>query len=767
MSEGRTSYLSSTHWGSFRATVEGGKVVDLRPFEGDRNPSPILRSIAPALDHELRVGEPWVREGYLDPATRGDTSLRGRDRFVRVSWDTALALVASELGRVKESYGNEAIFAGSYGWSSAGRFHHAQSQLHRFCNAIGGYTGYVNTYSFAAGEVVLPHIVGGDGLDVIRNLTVWPAIVKNTRLIVAFGGLPLKNAQVHAGGIGDHGVKYWLERCAEAGIEIVNIGPIREDCADFLGAEWIAPRPNTDTAIMLGLAHTLLVENLHDQAFLDRCASGFDVFRDYLFGKTDGVIKDADFAARISGLDAETIRHLARRMAATRCLVTMSFALQRADHGEQPCWAIIALAAMLGQIGLPGGGFGIGYGSLGGYGNQRNAFPSPTVPQGNNATGRFIPVARISDLLLNPGGEVDYDGQRLVYPDIKLVYWAGGNPFHHHQDINRLLEAWRRPQTIVVNEIHWNSLARHADIVLPATTTLERNDIGASSWDRFLFAMPQIIPPVRSSRNDFDIFRELADRMGHGYGFDGGNDEMQWLRVMYAESAGRAAEQVPSFEEFWERGYIDLKQPERDGVLFEGFRDDPVDKPLSTPSGMIELFSPTVAAFGYDDCPGHPAWLEPFEWLGSPKAERHPLHLVSSQPEGRLHSQLDFGPESTDRKIAGREPVWINPEDARSRGIANGDVVRVFNDRGSCLGGAWVTDGIRAGVARMATGAWFDPLAPGEKNALDKHGNPNMVTRDKGTSRLAQGPAAQTALVEIELFDGPVPPVTVFTPPKG
>jgi biotin/methionine sulfoxide reductase len=160
-------------------------------------------------------------------------------------------------------------------------------------------------------------------------------------------------------------------------------------------------------------------------------------------------------------------------------------------------------------------------------------------------------------------------------------------------------------------------------------------------------------------------------------------------------------------------------------------------------------------------------WLAPAEWLGSEQAQVYPLHLLSNQPQARLHSQLDCGEVSRSAKVAQREPVWINTDDAVARGIASGDVVRIYNDRGTCLAGAVVTDTIRPGVVQLATGAWFDPLDPAEIGSLDKHGNPNVLTLDKGTSKLAQCCVAQTVLVEVERFDGEVPELTVFAPPRS
>jgi biotin/methionine sulfoxide reductase len=321
---------------------------------------------------------------------------------------------------------------------------------------------------------------------------------------------------------------------------------------------------------------------------------------------------------------------------------------------------------------------------------------------------------------------------------------------------------------VVVHEPWWTATARHADVVLPATTTLERNDIGIGERDRILTAMQRAIPPLAEARNDYDIFAGLARRLGFEAAYTEGRDEMGWVRHLYEQARQQAAEQRlnwPDFETFWQQGHVAVPLPEKPTVLYEAFRSDPQANPLKTPSGRIELYSATIAGFGYADCPGHPAWLPPSEWLGAEAARRHPLHMLSSQPKNRLHSQLDQGRTAQADKIAGREPVYISKVDADARGIADGDVVRIYNDRGEALAGARVTDALRPGVVHLPTGAWYDPAEPGRIGSLDKHGNPNVLTLDKGTSKLAQGPSAQTALVEIERYAGAAPPITAFTPP--
>ena len=754
-------FPSLAHWGAFTALVENGRVVGCEPFARDPAPSNMLNAIPAMVHSPLRIARPAIREGWRQGKER-----TGNDRFQEVSWDEALAAVAEELARVRETFGNTAILGGSYGWSSAGRVHHARSLARRFLFLGGGCVDQVGNYSFGAAYFLLPHVIG-TFQPVMGEVTDWSSIVKHTRLIIAFGGLAVKNGQVSSGGAGTHMMEPWLRRAKDAGIEFVSVSPLKSDAPDFLGAQWIPIRPNTDTALMLAMAHTLIDEDRYDKDFVMRHCSGFETFRRYLLGLDDGVVKSAQWAAALTGVTADSIRDLARRAAAMRSMITCAWSLQRAHHGEQPYWAAIVLAAMLGGIGLPGGGFGFGHGSTNGIGNPRVDVASPEVPLPLNPARTVIPVARIADMLLNPGTDYAFNGRRYTFPDICLVYWAGGNPFHHHQDLNRLRRAWQKPQTVIVHESWWTPTARHADIVLPATTMLERNDVGGSARDAFVLAMHRAIDPIGEARNDFDIFRVLARRLGYEQAFTEDRDELGWCQWVYDRVRASATSKgvaLPGFQQFWAEGFIELPPPEREYVLFEEFRRDPERFPLKTPSGRIEIASDAVAGFDYADCPRHPVWMPPAEWLGSAAAERCPIHLITNQPVDRLHSQMDPGPVSRARKVAGREPIRINPADAARRGIADGDIVRVFNGRGACLAGAVLDPDVMPGVAVMATGAWFDP--PDVAGEPERHGNPNVLTLDIGTSPLAQGPSALTALVEIERWNAPAPAVRAFTPPE-
>ena len=756
--------ITASHWGIGIATVQDGKVTKVQGHPNDPASSQINANIADSLHGAARVLRPAIRKSWLEG--RANAVPRGRDSFVEVNWDHALDLVAKELTRVRQTHGNRAIFAGSYGWSSAGRFHHAQSQLKRFLNTQGGFVRSEGNYSYNAALGLMPHIVGPYRTHVAQA-TRWSVIAQNTDLVVMFGGMAERNTQVSDGGVARHRMSDNLQACANAGVKFVNISPLRSDAADVLDAEWMPARPGTDTALMMGLAHTLLAEGLHDQAFLDRYTVGFDHARDYLLGVQDGQAKDADWAAAICGVDANKIRSLARQMAEQRTMISVAAGVQRSDYGEQPLWMAVTLAAMLGQIGLPGGGYVIGYGVNANIGNIERPFRWGTMSQGANPVEDFIPVAMISEMLLNPGSNYQYQGQSRTFPDTRMVWWAGGNPFHHHQDLNKLHAAFQRPETVIVNEVNWTATARHADIVLPVAMAQERMDFGAGKSDNALVPMPQLVVPAGEARIEYDIYTGLAARLGNVEHFTDGKSAGDWLEEIWEVTRQRAADAevtLPEWHSFIAGDVIDVPDPSPNQVFLAEFRSDPEAHSLPTPSGRIELYSDVIAGFRLDDCKGHAAWFPPRD-VAAGKLAHYPLALLSGQPKTRLHSQLDNGAYSLSHKINGREPVLINPGDAAARGIQSGDVVELFNDRGRCLAGARVSDEVSAGCLFLWTGAWYDPDFDAEQ-ARDRHGNPNVLTHDQRTSSLTQSPAAHSALVEIRKYDGPVPTITVHAQPR-
>ncbi|MFT5113115.1 MAG: biotin/methionine sulfoxide reductase [Parasphingorhabdus sp.] len=745
MSDSQTK-VTTSHWGAFEVTTKDDRIVSVAPFEGDLTPSDIPSAVPAAVHHKTRVARPSFRKGWLDGSNPARDQ-RGSDEFIELPWDEALDITSQELKRVTENYGNGSIFGGSYGWASAGRFHHSLGQLHRFLNTIGGYVSSFASYSTAGAQAIMPHVFGMLFLKFTHGYqNSWSNIAEHTQSLVMFGGINPKNSQVSMGGVTRHETATWFDEFEKRGMRRVNISPQIDDTP--AGAEWLPIIPGTDTAMMLAMAYVLETENLADRDFLKRCTEGYEKFLPYLLGTTDQQPKTPEWAATICGIDAKTIAELARHMARTRTLITIAWSLQRAENGEQPYWMASTLAAMLGQIGLPGGGVGFGYGAIGGIGVAVKRLGGITLPQGDNPIEDFIPVARVADMLLNPNGAYQFNGQNRQYPDIKLVYWCGGNPFHHHQDLNRLHAAFQKPETIIVHEPWWTATAQRADIVLPATSPYEREDIGRAMGDSYLFHMPKLISPVEEARNDFDIFSGLANRMDKGSEFTENRNSSEWIQHLYDEFRDDAIAQgvqVPTLDELREKNWVNLPihGPEHSVVPFEEFRQDPVASPLGTPSGRIEIFSSTVESFGYEECAGHAIWRAPEEWVGAKQAQNFPLHLVSPQPGDKLHSQL----ESALADRPGERParLCLHPNDADSRTITEGVLVKVFNGRGACMARAHLTDRLRAGVVSLPTGAWYNPGSDG----IDAQGNPNVLTRDKGTSRIGQGSSAHTTLVEV------------------
>ncbi|MCW8970420.1 MAG: molybdopterin-dependent oxidoreductase, partial [Rhodospirillales bacterium] len=580
--------LTGSHWGAFRATVKGGRWTAVAPWEGDPHPSPQIEGVMDSVYSPSRIKYPMVRKAYLEKGPGAAVDQRGNNEFVRVSWDKALDLVVGELKRVKDKYGQAGTFAGSYGWKSSGRLHNCQSLLRRALNVgMGG--AFVNSsgdYSTGASQITMPHVMGT--LEVYEQQTAWPVVVESTDLLVFWGADPVKTGQI-GWTIADHDSYPYLKAFKDTGKKVICIDPIRTDTAKFFGAEWIPVRPHTDTALMLGMAHTLYTEGLHDQAFLDDYTFGFDKFLPYLLGKSDGVPKSAEWAAGICEIAPDKIKELARAFRKSRTMLASGWSIQRQHHGEQSHWMLVTLASMIGQIGLPGGGFGLSYHYASGGAPSANSPVLPGITDGGKAVegaawltqagAASIPVSRIVDMLENPGGEFDFNGKREKYPAVKMAYWTGGNPFAHHQDRNRMIKAWQSLETVVVQDFQWTATARFADIVLPATTSYERNDIdhiGDYSMKAIL-AMKKVVDPVFEARNDYDIFAEIADRLGQKQAFTEGKSEMDWIRSFYAEAVkqGQAKNiEVPDFDAFWKKGVVvfPITDAAKKFVRYEAYR---------------------------------------------------------------------------------------------------------------------------------------------------------------------------------------------------
>lgn len=777
--------FSGAHWGAFRARVVAGRVVEIKPFEFDKHPTPILDGTLDVLYSASRVRYPMVRLDWYRKRGAAGQALRGDNRFIRVGWDEALDLVYDELERVQRDHGPWALHVGNVGWRSVGLMHSCGNHMLRAMGMHGYSVGTAGDYSTGAGQTILPYVLGST--EVYSQGTSWDIILKETRVLVFWASDPIKNLQVGWNTETHEAYAYFeqlRQKVAKREITVICVDPVKSKTRNYLDCEHQYVNPLTDVAFMLGIAHTLWKENLYDAKFLETYAVGFDEFIAYVEGKTeDKIERTPEWAESICGVPAQRIRELARLMAANRTQLMFGWAIQRQQHGEQPYWMGAILAAMLGQIGLPGGGISYShhYSSVGvsaSGASMPGAFPlnldTGRKPRHENddyqGYSAVVPVSRVIDALLEPGKEINFNGHKVKLPPYKVAIFSGCNQWHRQQDRNRMKRAYQKLETVVAIDYNWTATCRFADIVLPACTPYERNDIDAygSYSNRGVIAMHKLVDPLYHSRSDFDIWTDFCKRMGRDVEYTRNMNEMQWVESLYEdcrkENAGKGFD-MPPFAQFWEQGYV-LFPEGKPWVRHADFREDPEVNALGTPSGFIEIYSRKIAGFGYRDCKGHPVWMEKAERShNGPRSDKFPLWLQSAHPDTRLHSQTCESPSRrATYTIQGREPVYLNPDDARQRGIKHGDLVRVFNDRGQLLAGASLSANFPPGVVRIQEGAWYGPTGP-EIGALDTYGDPNTLTLDVGTSELAQGPSPNTCLVEIEPYKGVAPPVTAFGGP--
>ncbi|MCX8784806.1 trimethylamine-N-oxide reductase TorA [Vibrio parahaemolyticus] len=775
--------VTGSHWGAFRAHIYAGKVQEIKPLELDKNPTEMLNGIKGIIYSPSRVRYPMVRLDWLKKH-KYSADTRGNNRFIRVTWDEALDLFYRELERVQKEYGPWALHAGQTGWNQTGSFNNCTAHMQRAVAMHGNFITKVGDYSTGAGQTIMPYVLGST--EVYAQGTSWSEILENSDNIILWANDPVKNLQVGWNCETHESFKYLAElkeKVAKGEINVLSVDPVKNKTQRYLENDHLYINPMTDVAFMLAVAHVLYNENLYDKKFIDTYCLGFEEFIQYVQGKTkDKVEKTPEWAAAICGVKADKIREFARMLVSGRTQILMGWCIQRQEHGEQPYWAAAVVAAMVGQIGLPGGGISYGhhYSSIGvpstGFagpgGFPRNLDQGMKPKWDNNdfkGYSRTIPVARWIDCLLEPGKEINYNGGKVKLPDFKMMVISGCNPWHHHQDRNRMKKAFRKLQTVVTIEFAWTATCRFSDIVLPACTQWERNDIDVygSYSNKGLIAMHRLVDPLFQSKPDFQIMSELTQRFGRREEYTRGMSEMEWIESLYndCKKANEGKFEMPEFNEFWEKSVLDFGEG-KPWVRHADFRKDPELNPLGTPSGFIEITSRKIGRYGYEHCQEHPMWFEKSERShGGPGSDKYPFWLQSCHPDKRLHSQMCESEEfRATYAVQGREPVYINPIDAKAKGIKDGDLVRVFNGRGQLLAGAVLTDSYPRGVIRIEEGAWYGPLNEKE-GAICTYGDPNTLTQDIGSSELAQATSANTCIVDFEKFTGKVPPVTSFGGP--
>lgn len=776
--------ISGSHWGAIRAKIVNGRVSEIKPFEYDKYPTEMINGIKGLIYSEARIRYPMVRLDWLKNRQNSDKTQRGDNRFVRVTWDEALDLFYEELERIQKDYGPWALHTGNVGWRSTGQFHSCGNHMIRAIGMHGRSVSTAGDYSTGAGQTILPYVLGST--EVYSQGTSWEIILKESQNIIFWASDPVKNLQV-GWNCETHEAYAYLEqlkqKVAEKAINVISIDPVKSKTQNYLGCEQLYINPQSDVAFMLALAHTLYTENLYDKQFIDMYTVGFEKFVPYLMGETeDKIAKTPEWAEKICGISSKKIQEFAHLLAGKRTQLIFGWAIQRQQHGEQPYWMGAVLAAMLGQIGLPGGGISYAhhYSSIGipeSGAAMPGAFPlnldEGKKPKYDNSDYKgysaVIPVARASDSLLHAGETINFNGQKVIYAPYKMAIFTGCNQWHRHSERNKMKQAFQKLETVVSINYSWTATCRFSDIVLPACTPFERNDIDAygSYSNRGVIAMQKLVDPLYQSRTDFEIFKELCRRFGREQEYSREMDEMQWVQKLYNDcrNENKGKFEMPEFNEFWQRGYV-LFPEGKPWVRHADFREDPELHALGTPSGFIEIFSNKIASYGYDDCKGHPMWFEKAERShGGPQSDKFAFWLQSVHPDKRLHSQLCESKELRETyTVQGREPLYINPKDAEKLSIKDGDLVRVYNDRGQAIVGAAISDNFPTGIVRLQEGAWYSPLDE-QIGAIDTYGDPNTMTLDIGSSSLAQAVSANTCLVNVEKFVGNAPEPNGFTGP--
>ena len=660
---------------------------------------------------------------------------RGEGKFVRVSWDEALREVAGQITRIRDTYGPAAIL--NLSWSgSTGRLHHATLSK-RFLNMAGGQTKAWGGCSYQG--AFFSNLATYGTLDSGH----YRQDLLNSKMIILWGCDPART-------IFGTETRYYLRQAKKKGTTIVCVDPRYTDSAAAFASRWLPIRPGTDAAMLVAMAYVVLQKGLQAQHFLDTYTIGFNEFKDYISGDEDGIAKTPEWAAKITGVPANTITELALEYATKKpAAILAGFAPGRTAAGEQYHRALSTLSAMTGNTGVSGGapaGLDLGH------------RPAEEVSVADDYLKIYADVDETPNPVEKgaPPHEYSVNGIRKhtadkVHPsrawdniirgkaggyfsDIKMLYVTNGDCLNQFPDVNRGVQAFNKLEFVVVHDQFMTPTAKHADIVLPVCTWFERNDLKVPwQFGHYFVYINKAVEPMYQTKTDLQIFTELAEKMGITNFVEKPEDE--WLRLI-ASNKG-----IPDYDSFKTAGFYQPQLP-KDYVAFEPQLKDPEHNPFPTPSGKIEIFSQRIADFNRPDVlPPIPKYVETWDGISDPKRERYPLQLITIHPRNRVHSQL-----YNVRWLRDIEPhaAWLNPADARPRNIEDKALVKVFNDRGTILIQARVTEQIMEGVVCIHEGAWYNPDASG----VDHGGCANVLTRGEHSPGGAY--CSNTALVQIE-----------------
>ena len=771
---------------------------------GHRSFEPLLKS-TPApyqLAYKKRVYSPNrikypLKRVDWDPRGERNPQNRGKSKFKRISWDEAATLIAEEIKRVRSTYGPYAVMCHGDGHGETKTIHGPHGCHLRLMKIVGGYTQVCrNADSWEGWYWGAEHVWGTGSCGLMTPAdNLFDDIIKNTQQLIHIGADLETTPWGFSGQFPSRACYFWTEMR----IKQVFICPDLNYSAAVHADKWIPILPNTDAALLLAIAYIWIGEGTYDKAYVDTHVVGFEKFSDYVMGREDGVPKTPAWASARCGVPEWTLKALAREWAA-RATSTVHFyggSYIRGPYAHEPARLECCLLGMQG-LGKPGIHQ---YHKIGGDAYWSSDLPRPARNfnrneiQKNAWTGflqlvlspQIIPKTLVHQAILNP--PVATWGSTLLFRRvedqfIKYTYpipkEQGGSELHMiwmdnpcrttcWNDSFKSIEAFRSPkiETLVVQHPWLENDTVFADIILPINTKLEEEDLSLITVGapfRGLALEGQAIEPVGESKSDYEAVGEVARKLGLYQEYTDGMTVPEKIKMGYEISG---LKDDIGWDKLKEKEYFIIPTDPDWQKVPAGFRlfyEDPLKNPLKTPTGKLEFFSRRLAEHFPDDQerPPLPKWIEKGpshdERLSSPRAQKYPLLMLSNHPRWRTHAQNDdiaWTREIPSCKVRGwdgyfYEPVWINPEDAAKRGIRSGDIVKVFNERGTVLGGAIVWERIMPGAVSQDHGARADTIAAGPQEYIDRGGANNLISPENGTSQNCWGMATSGYLVEVQ-----------------
>ncbi len=639
------------------------------------------------LDEQMPIMRACVRgRGYRKFTYHADrlkypmkrVGKRGEGKFERISWDEATSLIAENVTRLTQQHGAASRFL-TVNTAVTGGIFSGDTMMKKLFNLTGGYLPYYHSVSLGNTAKVTPYTYGvsktGSSLDTLAD----------TPLVILWGHNPNETIFGHT--------NHYFQKMKNNGTKFIVVDPRYSDTAQSLADQWIPLLPTTDNALMDAMMYVIVTENLHDKAFIDKYVVGFDEdhmpegvpanesLMAYLLGKKDGIAKTPEWATKITRVPANTIRQLAREYAMTKpAALIQGWGPQRHICGERTARGSTLLAAITGNVGKKGA-WAAGYGGIG----NRQSIRGPNI--GKNPVTAQISIMNWMQAVEDASKVTPEDG--LIGVDkldsnIKMIFSLAGNYLvNQNPDVNaaaKLLEDESKVEFIVVSDLYMSPSAKYADLVLPETSFLERWNIG-NTWGtgNYFLLSEKVVEPAFERRSDYEWISDVAEKMGVKEAFTEGRTEKEWIAYLVNTNKERFKDRpdFPTFDELLKtRRYLFKDAP---FVAFEENIRDPENHPFPTPSGKIEIFSKRLYDMNNVDIPALSHYVPAIEGPEDKLTEKYPLQMLTWKGKNRANSTQYANPWLQEVQ---RQEMWINPIDAQNRGIKNGDMVRIYNDRG-------------------------------------------------------------------------------------